>query len=132
MVCFSIIDLFGRWLNNPPNDDFGISAKNYFSQISNRDDLKNFDTYENFKDCYRHCVVHSFFAQLGYGLGYQDYNRGNLFTNIGNIKSLNVEYLLYVVKVGMDRLTEILKDEQSDIFKQLFLGYEYWIRKRDL
>lgn len=130
MVCFSVIDLFGRWLNIPHNDDFGNSAQSYFSKIAKRDDLKNPVTHTHIKECYRHSVMHSFFAQNGYGLAYNESDQ-ILFSSDSHtsIESLNVKYLLEVVRVGMTNLERVVKNETDEITQLLLKGYRYWTEK---
>lgn len=130
MVCFSVIDMIGQWLKNKKDDDFGSSAYVFFKELSNIDDLKTKTSQEKFKENFRHSIMHSFFAKKGFRVSYLPYQSPSLFVdNFGNGSTLNVRFLLKVVREGLDFFKNEIRFENSDIAKNAFVGYQEWLKK---
>lgn len=131
MVCFSIIDIIGQWLNEKEDDDFGLAANNFFTHIANSGDLKNDEAIKKFKEQFRHGIMHSFFAKSGYSVTYLTFESNSLFVDIDKRgATLDVRYLVKMVRKGMENLEDILKDENSEMSKNLHKGFERWISKQ--
>lgn len=131
MVCFSIIDMFGQWVNKHHDDDFAHSASAYFEQLAKRDDLKNNEASKVFKEAFRHGIMHSFFARQGFSITYPFFKNNTLFINLhGNHATLDVKYLLAVVRSGMTSIKEALSTGKSELSQTLFAGYNRWLERQ--
>jgi hypothetical protein len=130
MVCFSIIDMVGQWINKEENDDFGLAAGNFFTTLVNRDDLKKGETIIKFKEQFRHGIMHSFFARTGYGVSYPEFEGNSLFLDLdGKGSTLNVRYLVQALRTGMEELQTMLDNKDSELSKKIYDGFKRWISK---
>jgi len=134
MVCFSVIDTYGQWAKKNFTDDFASSAEAFFTFLSKREDLKNIRKSEIFKESFRNNIMHSFFMKKPYTISYPSYSSNSLFIDIYDHQdTLNVKYLLKVVRNGMSNLIEILENENNnELKKRLFDNYKRWKLKNDL
>jgi len=130
MVCFSIIDMVGQWLNENNNDDFGHSANAFFNKLSGKDDLKNHANSSKLKEYFRHGIMHSFFAKKGYSVAYPSHDNNSLFIDLDTKAStLDVRYLLKEIRSGMEVLKNKLQDDKSEFSKLIYEGYQRWLIK---
>src|SRR6266542_788128 len=130
MVCFSVVDMFGQWINDHKDDDFGHSSSAFFQKLAKKDDLKNKDKSERLKEAFRHGIMHSFFARKGFSVTYPFYENNSLFMDITSKGStLDVRYLLKIVRLGIQNLKAELTNEQSELSKLAFEGYQRWQEK---
>lgn len=131
MVCFSVIDMIGQWVNEHHDDDFSHSSSAFFKHLALRDDLKNPETSRVFKATFRHGVIHSFYANGGFGISYPIYDSNSLFSSLNVEKStLDVRYLLKIVRSGMNKLNQALLNEQSDLAQTAHKGFLRWQEKQ--
>lgn len=130
MLCFAVIDMFGQWVNEHRDDDFAHSSSAFFKKLASREDLKNKITSKKFKDTFRHGVMHSFFATDGNGISYPKVEGKALFFSLDQQQStLDVKYLLGIVRSGINNLKQTLLDEQSNLAQTSFEGYLRWQKK---
>lgn len=130
MVCFSFIDMIGQWVNEFDDDDFGNSADAFFTKLANTQDLKSTDTRRKFKEQFRHGIMHGFFSKKGFSVTYPGYDGSSLFCDIhDNGATLDVRYLLKIVRKVMAKLNREILDENSEHFAVLFKGYQKWLDK---
>lgn len=131
MVCFSVIDMFGQWVNEYHDDDFGHSSSAFFKHLAFKEDLKNEKAYQVFKEAFRHGIVHSFFTRKGFTVSYPYFQNNALFMSLhGNQATLDVKYLLAVVRLGMTTLKETLATQQSECGQTIFEGYKRWLERQ--
>lgn len=126
MVCFSVIDMFGQWLNGK-RCKFDKAANAYFRELLKKDDLKNTDSVKKFKEYFRNGVMHSFFAAKGFGVKYSEYDGNSLFLDIdGRGSTLDVRYLLTSVRRGLKFLSDELENGESKLSQKAFEGFKDW------
>jgi len=131
MVCFSTIDMFGQWVNKYNDDDFAHSSSAFFEQLALKEDLKNDKASQVFKEAYRHGVVHSFFARQGFSITYPFFEGNSLFLSLhGYQATLDVKYLLRVVRSGMTLLAATINTEESELSQIVFDGYKRWFQRQ--
>ena len=131
MVCFSIIDMFGQWVNNYIDDDFAHSSSDFFEKLAMKEDLKNGDASNKFKEAFRHGIVHSFFAKQSFSITYSFFESNSLFINIhGHQATLDAKYLLKIVRLGMGTLKETVQDDKAELTKSIFSGYKRWLERQ--
>jgi hypothetical protein len=131
MICFSIIDMFGQWINDYNDDDFGHSSVAFFKKLAKKDDLNGSPANAKFKEQFRHGVIHSFFAKKGFSVTYPFNENNSLFVDYTTEKStLDIKYLLKIVREGMENLKLELLNEQSDLSKKAFVGYQRWLHRQ--
>ena len=130
MVCFSVIDMIGQWINEQRDDDFGNSAHAFISKLSKKDDLKKQNARTKIKDIFRNGIMHSFFAKQGFSVTYPTIENNSLFVDLNsNGSTLDVKYLLKVVELGLTNLKLELNDEKSSLSKSAHHGYQLWLKK---
>lgn len=130
MTCFAIIDLFGQWVSEYSDDDFAHSSSAFFRHLADKDDLKNEAVCQLLKKTFRHGVVHSFFAEQGFGITYPNLECNILFLSVNGPQqdTLNAKYLLSIVRLGMSTLNSM--DESDPISVRAFSGYKRWNEKQ--
>ena len=130
MVCFSVIDMIGQWINEQRDDDFGNSAHAFISKLSKKDDLKKQTARTKIKDIFRNGIMHSFFAKQGFSVTYPTVENNSLFVDLNTIgSSLDVKYLLKLVELGLTNLNLELNDNNSSLSKSAYHGYQLWLKK---
>jgi len=133
MVCFSVIDMIGQWINEQMDDDFGNSAQAFISKLSKKDDLKNQNARTKIKDIFRNGIMHSFFAKSGFSVAYPTVDNNSLFVDLhGSGSTLDVKYLLKIVELGLTNLNLELKDKDSPLSKSAYNGYQFWLKNRTI
>jgi hypothetical protein len=131
MVCFSVIDMFGQWVNEFHDDDFAHSSSAFFERLASKEDLKNEKAKKIFKEAFRHGIVHSFFARQGFSITYPFFQGNALFMNLhGQYATLDVKYLLSVVRSGMATLKEALVDADSELTQAIIKGHKRWLERQ--
>jgi hypothetical protein len=131
MVCFSVIDMIGNWLNEKEEDDFSLAAGNYFSVILKNDDFKNNNSKQKIKEHFRNGIMHSFFSMKGFSVAYPPFDGNSLFIDLeGKSNTLDVRYLAKMVRKGFDNLMKIIDDSKSEISERLYSGFERWDSKK--
>lgn len=130
MVCISVIDMIGQWLKKRPDDDFGSSAQIFLKKLSGKDDINKLGVQEKFKKNFRHGIMHSFFAKQGFGVSYPAFEGISLFTDDSG-STLDVKYLMTIVRHGLNRFIAELDNPESEIAQTAFWGYKKWIETTD-
>lgn len=131
VVCFSVIDMLGQWVNKFSDDDFAHSSSAFFEKLAMKEDLKNEGASLKFKEVFRHGIVHSFFAKQGFSITYPTFESNTLFLSLhGSQTTLDIKYLLKIVRSGMANLINSLKEEESELAKAAFCGYRRWFEKQ--
>lgn len=131
MVCFSVLDMVGQWVNDFKDDDFGHSASAFFTKLASRDDLKNTGITSRFKEVFRNGLTHSFFPKKGFSIAYNYFQGNSLFSNFhGDQTTLDIKYLLNVVRAGLAALKEALQDKDSELCREIFEGYKGWLERQ--
>lgn len=131
MVCFSVIDMFGQWVNTFHDDDFAHSSSAFFERLAKKEDLKNTEASQKFKEAFRHGIVHSFFARQGFSITYPFFDSNTLFMGLhGNQATLDVKYLLKTVRLGMTTLKETLQHKEAELTQAIFSGYKRWLERQ--
>lgn len=127
MVCFSVIDMFGQWINKFQDDDFAHISSAFFERLAKKDDLKKQEASQKFKDAFRNGIVHSFFARQGFSITYPSFDSNTLFISLhGTQATLDVKYLLKTVRLGMAALLKTLEDKDAELTQAIFSGYKRW------
>lgn len=130
MICFSVIDMIGQWLNEKAVDDFGISAHSFFFQLAKKDDLKNDKAKNKIKEIFRNGIMHSFFAIQGNSVTYPAHENNSLFLVFDEKgTTLDVKYLLNTVEIGLKNLKEELINHDSKLSITAYKGYLLWSEK---
>ena len=143
MVCFSIIDLAGKLINdkgvkaenknqkyNSKNessiekDGFLSHAQEYFNVLANNGDLKNDTSARRLQDAYRHSIAHAFLPgathRVGYNVSYTKTLEGYpLFVSQENSCTLNVKELSSITLKGIEKLKDILNETEDRDKKEL-------------